>query len=220
VGRTHSLAAKLDYHLRELDIALDPRNPHRSLPAVRAQDRTVLDVGCGVGQTLVAAGFADGAVLVGVDRDPELLGYGAKRFPHLRLLAARGEALPLASDRFDLVLSRVAVPYMNIPAALAEIHRVLRPGGRAWLVLHGVDKEWQVVARALRRREARSLLHQAYVVANGLSLHALGVVFARPGSRTYESFQTASGMARALRRAGFTECAVESRKPFVVTGRK
>jgi ubiquinone/menaquinone biosynthesis C-methylase UbiE len=35
-----------------------------------------------------------------------------------------------------VVISRVALPYMHIPMALAEIARVVKSGGHVWLTLH------------------------------------------------------------------------------------
>lgn len=34
------------------------------------------------------------------------------------------------------MISRVALPYMHIPMALAEIARVVKSGGHVWLTLH------------------------------------------------------------------------------------
>jgi len=37
--------------------------------------------------------------------------------------------MPFADGSFDRVISAIALPYMNIQKALAEIHRILVPGG-------------------------------------------------------------------------------------------
>jgi ubiquinone/menaquinone biosynthesis C-methylase UbiE len=49
------------------------------------------------------------------------------------------EALPFETGRFDAVSGQYALEYMDTAAALAEIHRVLKAGGRAQFVLHHVD---------------------------------------------------------------------------------
>ncbi len=44
--------------------------------------------------------------------------------------------MPFADGSFDRVISAIALPYMNIQKALAEIHRILVPGGGVSLTLH------------------------------------------------------------------------------------
>ena len=49
-------------------------------------------------------------------------------------LVARGEQIPLASEQFDLVICTQVLEYVPEPASvIAEIHRVLKPGGCLWL---------------------------------------------------------------------------------------
>ncbi len=53
---------------------------------------------------------------------------------------APAEALPVATGSFDMIVSNFAIEYsLDREAALAELARVLRPGGCAALVLHGAD---------------------------------------------------------------------------------
>ena len=49
---------------------------------------------------------------------------------------ARGEDLPLRDNSVGGVFCSVALPYMHIPRTLAELHRVLTPGGFFWASLH------------------------------------------------------------------------------------
>jgi ubiquinone/menaquinone biosynthesis C-methylase UbiE len=130
--------------------------------------------------------------------------------------AQPAEGIPFRDSTFDLVLSRVTIPYTNVPHALAEIHRVLRPSGRAWLVLHGFAKERSTLRDAAKRRRVLKLVDRIYVAANTLALHFIGIVFPRPWSGRYESVQTFGGMARLLRRIGFVEC-VKKRISIIVT---
>ena len=130
--------SSIAYHQGELEVALDARNPHRLVP--QPGDATaILDIGCGAGQTLVAIGAVGRGV--GVDIDVAALRVAA-RGPigqPLKVAAAQGEHLPFAASAFDYVYSRVALPYMNIPVALAEMARVLQPEGHLWLALHPID---------------------------------------------------------------------------------
>jgi ubiquinone/menaquinone biosynthesis C-methylase UbiE len=49
------------------------------------------------------------------------------------------ESLPMADEFFDAVSGHYALEYAKTKAALAQIHRVLKPGGRALFVLHHQD---------------------------------------------------------------------------------
>jgi SAM-dependent methyltransferase len=90
----------------------------------------LLDVGCGVGLLLREA--ADrGAWIAGVDAAAELLEVARWALPDADLRVATAEALPYDSGRFDVVTACNAVRYADDqPAALAELVRVVRPGGR------------------------------------------------------------------------------------------
>lgn len=223
--------ASLAYHLEELALALDPTRPERLLPTVAPHHRRILDVGCGAGQTLVAMGLAgaagaptddaavddasapdhraDPAFACGVDIEGDVLAAGRARWPRLGLVAARGEALPWADRSFDLVFSRVALPYMDVPAALAECHRVLRPGGELWLALHGLDMVLGHLREAIARRAWAAAAFRSYVLANGVALQLTGRTYPlvlRP-QRPVESWQGRRGMRVALRRAGFADVA-------------
>ncbi len=110
----------------------------------------VLDVGCGAGvDTLCAALLAgpDGTV-TGADASPHMLDRAranlaamddaaapAVRAPKqsapIRFVETGAESLPFAANSFDVVISNgVFSLVVDKPAALREIHRVLRPGGR------------------------------------------------------------------------------------------
>ena len=202
-------AAPAAYHLGELEIALDPTRPGHLLPEVRPHHRRVLDVGCGAGQTLVGCGLHRPEALAeawGVDLDAAARAVGRPRWPRLRLLAARGESLPFPDDSFDLVLSRVALPYMDIPAALREFARVLRPGGELWLALHPARLVVRQLAAAARSGAWRSVAYQLYVLANGAGFHLTGITRPFPLiGRGTESWQSRRGMRTALGRAGLTD---------------
>jgi 2-polyprenyl-3-methyl-5-hydroxy-6-metoxy-1,4-benzoquinol methylase len=90
----------------------------------------VLDVGCGEGRFCRMLGDR-GAQCVGVDPTERLIHEARTRHSAGWYLRASGEALPLASAAFDIVVSYVAL--VDIPdfrAAIREKARVLRPGGR------------------------------------------------------------------------------------------
>jgi ubiquinone/menaquinone biosynthesis C-methylase UbiE len=214
-SRNRVNVSPLTYHEDELQIALDAANPQRAMPPTDDAE-SILDIGCGAGQTLVALG--NHKRRVGVDIDVEALRFGLSRTMTngIRVAAARGEHLPFADGAFDFVYSRVALPYMNIPVALAEMHRVLQPRGRLWLTLHTID----IPAVQFRRGNLRGKINAAYTVLNGLWFHCSGRTF-RVLRGLCESIQTERGMRIALSRAGFSR--IEFRRTtqhFTVTAER
>jgi SAM-dependent methyltransferase len=207
--------SSLAYHQRELEVALDRHNPQRLVPDP-GHAQSILDIGCGAGQTIIA--LDAGRRSTGIDIDLVALAFavnGAMGEP-LRVAGARGEQLPFRAGAFDYVYSRVAIPYMDVPAALAEMHRVLRPGGRLWLALHAIE----IPAAQFRRGNLKGKIYAAYTILNGLWFHLTGRTF-QLTSRVCESIQTRRGMRIALGRAGFTGIAF-TRTPhhFIVTAER
>jgi SAM-dependent methyltransferase len=130
--------------------ALDPDG--HVLAAMRARapwaGRTLLDLGCGSGYWL--GGYADEAAeVIGVEPDPRLLPLAAARDPRARVLHGSAEQLPLADRSVDVVHARFAYFFPpGCDAGLAEVMRVLRPGGT--LVVIGNDLRSGEFAELLR----------------------------------------------------------------------
>src|SRR6186997_272070 len=101
------------YHVLELQIAADPADTRRVMPAITAAHRRIVDVGCGAGQTLIASRLPDDVMAIGVDCDQSALSLGRLLYPRLHLARARGESLPLPRGYFPLAISRGAFPYMH-----------------------------------------------------------------------------------------------------------
>jgi SAM-dependent methyltransferase len=99
----------------------------------------VLDLACGHGRHARLLSPRVEA-LWGVDRSGPYLAQAAASAPGVRLIQADLRALPFAAGAFDAIYSWYASLFMfddpGNAAALAELARVLRPGGRA-LVHHG-----------------------------------------------------------------------------------
>jgi len=199
-----------NYHLIELEIALNPSDPRHTLPTCISAQDCVLDIGCGAGQTLIAT-FA-GNRSYGVDKNLNALLLGKSLTKDVRFVCARAEALPFASGAFTKVISRVTLPYTNIPIVLREMKRVLVPGGHLWLTLHSYS-----LTKALQRSERWSWPQRAYVLANSLLLHFFQTSISYQGK--YESFQTNYGIVKALRKAEFHEILVTRTVHFLVTAR-
>jgi ubiquinone/menaquinone biosynthesis C-methylase UbiE len=87
-----------------------------------------LDLGCGTGRNLPL--FAPTVRVVGLDPSFESLCRARRRAPGTALVQARAEALPFRSGCVDTVVSGLVLCSVPDPSAgLAEIRRVLRPGG-------------------------------------------------------------------------------------------
>jgi ubiquinone/menaquinone biosynthesis C-methylase UbiE len=100
----------------------------------------ILDLGCGNGwATRLLAKAAAGASAIGVDVSPGMI-ERAEALHSLTIRAryevAKFEALGLADRKFDRVFSMEALYYaVDLDRALAECFRVLKPGGRADVVV-------------------------------------------------------------------------------------
>jgi SAM-dependent methyltransferase len=88
----------------------------------------ILDLGCGDGQLTLRIAEA-GADVAGVDASPEMA--AAARARGVSAEVAKAEALPYRDGEFDAVFSNAALHWVSDQdAMMAEVHRVLRPGGR------------------------------------------------------------------------------------------
>jgi len=101
--------------------------------------RRILDAGCGCGP-LSAALRAKGAVVTGFDASPAMVDLARRRLgddADVRV-ADLGAPLPFADDEFDDVVASLVLHYLEDWAGpLAELRRVLKPGGRLILsVIH------------------------------------------------------------------------------------
>jgi ubiquinone/menaquinone biosynthesis C-methylase UbiE len=102
---------------------------------VAAAGGRVLEVGCGTGLNLPL--YADGCRPVAVDPDYAVLRAARRRAPDVPLAMARAEALPFRGGTFDTVVSSLVFCSVDDPRhGLAELGRVLRPGGTLRMLEH------------------------------------------------------------------------------------
>lgn len=113
----------------------------------------VLDLGCGRGEVTVQCGLA-GAQAVGVDYSPAGIGLAREAIRHAeglnqtgwvrpRLAIGNAKSLPFRDNMFDRAVMSDLVEHLypdELATALAEIHRVLMPGGE--LLVHTMPNLW------------------------------------------------------------------------------
>lgn len=117
-------------HQRLLDYLVLPDNPH------------VLDLGCGTGKLLKRLLQAYPTLQgMGVDLSKVMLVeaqracQGVRGAERLQFRQGNAQALPLESEQFDAVFNTISFLHYPDPAAvLGEVARVLKPGGRYYLV--------------------------------------------------------------------------------------
>jgi len=105
----------------------------------------VLDVGCGSGwATRLLADSASHGRVTGIDISDEMVKLAresSKSYGNVEFEVASAEQLPFSDSDFTHAFSMESLYYYrNIPKALAEIHRVLKSGGRFVAV---VDLYWE-----------------------------------------------------------------------------
>lgn len=93
----------------------------------------VLDVACGTGVLAREAARRVGTPgdVVGLDRNDWMVGAARTIAPDIKWVLGAAEALPFPNNEFDAVVSQFGLMFFeDQTAALAEMWRVLRPGGR------------------------------------------------------------------------------------------
>jgi ubiquinone/menaquinone biosynthesis C-methylase UbiE len=102
-----------------------------------------LDVGCGPGTLAIALArkVAPGGEAVGIDASPEMIDAArrkaARKHSHARFEPAAIESLPFPDATFDLATSTFMLHHLPADVqdrGLAEVRRVLKPGGRLVIV--------------------------------------------------------------------------------------
>lgn len=161
--------------------------------------QSLLDVGAGTGAGALAAAAQVGpsGAVVGLDIAPGLIDKARAKAARQGLSWASfqvgdAEALPFGDDSFDRVLCNFGlVHFPDRPAALAQMLRVLKPGGRLACSVWSTPEQTAVIGAAL----AAVMTHhpQARV----------------PGAPTWFDFGQPGALQDALSRAGFKQVKVE-----------
>jgi arsenite methyltransferase len=191
-----TMAARLEVVYRRRDI-LRRRQLVREALGARPGER-ILDVGCGPGfyvAELVEQVGGAGAV-VGVDSSPQMLAVAARRcekYDNISFREAEVTSLPVEDAAFDAALSVQVLEYVpDIDAALAELHRAVRPRGRVviwdvdWATLSVHSSDPSRTERVLRAWDAH-LAHPSLPRTLAASMRSAGFENIRVDGHTFAS---------------------------------
>ncbi|WP_052309935.1 class I SAM-dependent methyltransferase [Methanocella arvoryzae] len=95
-----------------------------------------LDLGCGTGYTATLIAKKYGAEAVAADLRPGMLALTKQRAAgdgvagSVRLVAGDARRLPFKDNTFDAVIVESVLVFCDVPRAVSELYRVLKPGGR------------------------------------------------------------------------------------------
>ena len=148
----------------------------------------VLDICCGPG-VLAAGALERGAAPMGIDLSEEAVQLARTLVPHGRFQQGDAQALPFPAESFDAALCGYGLMHLPEPAAaLREILRVLRPGGRAsFSVWDATGAGFTLVYEAVRARGSMDV--------------------ALPHGPDFFQFGSPQRMQSALAEAGFADTA-------------
>lgn len=154
-GNLTNCGSILAYHWRAYKFQLKDTRIQRYAELARLDQGTssdrVLDVGCGIGQTLAALPHRELNSLVGVDTNVHALAFGTRLAEiegrEVLFVAAPCHSLPFDGQSFSHVICHIALNYMHHRLSLPEMVRVLRPGGVLLLRVEGLGYDFELLTR-------------------------------------------------------------------------
>ncbi len=198
------IAPRYDLLNRLLSLGTDLSWRRRALEVARlGENGRALDVGTGTGDFALAllARSPLSATVSGIDISPGMLQIAERRAakaglgPRYERLIASVESLPFADGLFDVAMAGFVIRNVgDIPRALSEMRRVLRPGGRA--VILDLHTPRNPAVRRLYR--SYSFLSPRLAAALGGDPEAYRYL-----PRSIEAFYDSEALATLLRNAGF-----------------
>jgi demethylmenaquinone methyltransferase/2-methoxy-6-polyprenyl-1,4-benzoquinol methylase len=124
------IAPVYDVMNRVMTAGLDRRWRRETVRAVVRPGDRVLDAACGTGDLAIEA-TKQGASVTGLDFSPRMLERARRKAPQIEWIEGDLLELPFPDETFDAATVGFGVRNVaDLERALAELHRVLRPGGR------------------------------------------------------------------------------------------
>lgn len=133
------IAGRYDFLNHLLSMGIDKGWRKKAIKSIAAiQPKIILDVATGTADLAIAAAKAlPEAQIIGVDISEGMLEVGRKKLKsshpdkNIELLTGDSEHLPFNDNHFDAITCAYGVRnFQNLEAGLADMHRVLRPGGK------------------------------------------------------------------------------------------
>jgi demethylmenaquinone methyltransferase / 2-methoxy-6-polyprenyl-1,4-benzoquinol methylase len=142
------LGPTYDRWSRLLSLGQDPRWRRFLVSRIEVgREDTVLDVATGTAAVAIELVRRTGCRVVGLDQSPEMLAAGRARVEaaglteRIRIVEGSAERLPFPDGSFDALTFTYLLRYVEEPAAaLAELTRVVRPGGTIAALEFGVPR--------------------------------------------------------------------------------
>jgi len=203
------IAHRYDFLNRVLSMRRDVAwRKHLSELLPPRDDLRVLDLATGTGDVLLALRTDSASVRsgVGVDMSGKMLAIGKQKFEDtghataLRMVRGDATSLAIAGEQFDVATISFGIRnVVDVDAALREMHRVLKPGGRALILEFALPEN--------------ALLRWSYLLYFRNVLPAIGGMVSgdsyayRYLNQTVETFPYGEAFCELMRGAGFKDVA-------------
>lgn len=158
-----------------------------TLTALEFARGATLEIGCGTGHVQLALARRHVGFFAGLDRSPQMLRLTRRRLRQAGfrtpLVRADARALPFVSESFDAIIATFPSDYIAAEATVAEIRRVLRPGGTVAIALWARFADDSPYARLLDVAYRATLQRSPRPVTpvTSAALHRFGERFERAG---------------------------------------
>ena len=172
-----------------------PWGPVLAEAAGVAPGQSVLDVACGTGAATLAAAAIVGpnGRVVGLDANPEMLAVARRKPQDIEWREGVAEKLPFDDATFDAVISQFGFMFFgDRPRALAEMMRVLKPGGRLAVAVCGAVQRspgYDALARLLDRLFGEKIgdaFRAPFVLGDEAELRRIAAVAGLEGAKIEE----------------------------------